>query len=84
MKRGYRAEGWYLAARDSTSPEYALTRLLAFGLMAAPFLVLGIVVERALGLFCFFCLVAAFVWWRRWRHALRERSSHDPGSSPRS
>jgi len=83
MTQRDRAEGWYLAAHDSTSPEYALTRVLAFGLMAAPFLVLGIVVEPAPGLFGLFCLVAALVWWRRWRHALRERNSYDPGVGPR-
>jgi hypothetical protein len=83
MKRRDWAGGWYLGAHDSTSPEYALSRVLAFALMGAPFLVLGIVVQRALGLFGLFCLVAALVWWRRWRRALRARNSHDPGSSPR-
>jgi hypothetical protein len=74
-----RAGGWYLAAHDSTSPEYALARVLAFGLMAAPFLVLGIVDEAALGLFGLFSLVVSLVWWRRWRRALRGSNSHDPG-----
>jgi hypothetical protein len=83
VKRRVWAGGLYLGARASTSPEYALSRVVAFGLMEAPFLVLGIVVQPALGLFGLFCLFAVLVWWRRWRRALRERNSHDPGSSPR-
>jgi hypothetical protein len=66
-----RAEGWYLAVHDSTSPEYCLTRLLAFGLTAVVFLVLGIVVERGLAFFGLFSLATVLLWWKRWRHALR-------------
>jgi len=70
MTNGDRAARRYLAT-EPASPEYALVRVVAFGVIAVSLLVASILVDEGFSVLSIFCVVALGVWTRRWRQAVR-------------